>query len=194
MATATRKLAVSARRLKLHPWARVKARGRKLRVVLDEGARREAAKLDGCYVLKTDLKPEQASAGTVDARYRDLARVEWAFRTCKTAFLEIRPVYVRLESRTRGHALVVMLAYLLAKQLAEAWRDLDLTVEEGLRELAELCVTTVEMPGGIRLHEIPRPRPSSAELLAAAGVSLPPALPPRKATVDTTRKLPSRRK
>jgi hypothetical protein len=194
VAAATRRLAATARRLKLHTWARVKPRGRKLRVVLDEGARAKVAKLDGCYVLKTDLKPEQAGAATVDARYRDLAQVEWAFRTFKTALLQIRPVCVRLESRPRGHVFAVMLAYILVKQLAEAWRDLDLTVDEGLRELAQLCVTTVEMPGGIRLHEIPQPRQSSAELLVAAGVNLPPALPLRKATVDTTRKLTSRRK
>jgi hypothetical protein len=82
----------------------------------------------------------------------------------------------------------------LVKRLAESWRDLDLTVEEGLHELAQLCVTTVEMPGGIRLDEIPQPRQASEELLAAVGVSLPACLPSRKASVDTTRKLPSRRK
>lgn len=193
-ATAIRNLTARATRLKLHLWATVSACGRKLRVVIDEAARADIAKLDGCYVLKTDLKPAQATAATVDARYRALAQVEWAFRTCKTAFLEVRPVYVRLESRTRGHTLVVMLAYMQVKRLAESWRHLDLTVEEGLRELAQLCVTTVEMPGGIRLDEIPQPRPASAELLTAAGVRLPPCLPIRKAAVDTTRKLPSRRK
>jgi hypothetical protein len=161
---------------------------------VDEAARAEVAKLDGCYVLKTDLKPEQASAQVVDARYRDLAQVEWAFRTCKTALLEMRPVYVRLESRTRGHALVVMLSYLLVKRLAEFWRDLDLTVQEGLRQLAQLCVTIVEMPGGVKLDEIPQPRPALAKLLALAKVSLPSCLPVRKADVDTTIKLPSRRK
>jgi hypothetical protein len=194
VATAVRRLAAKARQLKLHPWARVKSRGRTLRVVLDEAARTQAAKLDGCYVLKTDLKSKQATAATVDARYRDLAQVESAFRTCKTAFLEMRPVYVRLESRTRGHAFVVMLAYMLAKTLAVVWRDVDLSVEEGLRELAELCVTIVTMPNGARLHEIPRPRQSSAELLAAAAVTLPPILLPKKANVDTTAKLHSRRK
>ena len=145
-------------------------------------------------MLKTDLGPEQATAALVDARYRDLAHVEWAFRTCKTALLEMRPVYVRLESRTRGHALVVMLAYLLARHLAELWREIDLTVEEGLHDLAQLCVTAVEMPDSLRLDEIPQPRESSAQLLAAAGVTLPALLPRRKATVDTTQKLPMRRK
>ena len=194
VATALGKLRARAKRLKLAPWVAVQAHGRKLCVVVDEAARAEVAKLDGCYVLKTDLKPEQASAQVVDARYRDLAQVEWAFRTCKTALLEMRPVYVRLESRTRGHALVVMLSYLLVKRLAESWRDLDLTVQEGLRQLAQLCVTIVEMPGGVKLDEIPQPRPALAELLALAEVSLPSCLPVRKADVDTTTKLPSRRK
>lgn len=194
VATALGKLRARAKRLKLAPWVAVQAHGRKLCVVVDEAARTEVAKLDGCYVLKTDLKPEQASAQVVDARYRDLAQVEWAFRTCKTALLEMRPVYVRLESRTRGHALVVMLSYLLVKRLADSWRDLDLTVQEGLRQLAQLCVTIVEMPNGVKLDEVPQPRPALAELLALAKVSLPSCLPVRKADVDTTTKLPSRRK
>jgi hypothetical protein len=192
--TQIRRLTARAVQLKLDAWVRVEVQGRSLRPVLDEAARAEQAKLDGCYVLKTDLTAAQASAATVDARYRDLAQVEWAFRTCKTAFLEIRPVYVRREARTRGHALVVMLSYLLARRLAECWRDIDLTVEEGLQQLAQLCVTTVEMPQGVRLHEIPQPRENLAELLAAAGVTLPSCLAPRKAAVDTTVKLQSRRK
>jgi transposase len=40
--------------------------------------------------------------------------VEQAFRTAKTALLEMRPITVRLESRTRGHALVVMLGRMSA--------------------------------------------------------------------------------
>jgi len=192
--TAVRKLLAKARQLKLHNWVEIQVKDRILHVIPDETARAEIAKLDGCYVLKTDLRVEQAAASIVDARYRDLAQVEWAFRTCKTAFLEVRPVYVRLESRTRGHALVVMLAYMLVKQLAQFWGHLDVTVEEGVHDLAQLCVTTVEMQDGIRLDEIPHPRQSSAQLLAAAEVNLPPMLPCRKASVDTTRKLQSRRK
>ena len=83
----------------------------------------EAAKLDGCYCLKTDVLPEQASKETIHDRYKDLAHVEWAFRTSKTGLLEARPFYVRLETRTRGHLLVVMLAYLLVQELTKCWRD-----------------------------------------------------------------------
>ena len=68
-------------------------------------------KLDGCYVLKTALTPAQAKKELVHDRYKDLASVAHAFRTCKTAHLEVRPIFLRLEARTRAHAFVVMLAY-----------------------------------------------------------------------------------
>jgi transposase len=107
----------------------------------------EEQKLDGCYVLKTDLKKTEAPKETVQARYKDLALVEWAFRTCKTTHLEMRPIYVRKKSRTRGHALVVMLAYMLVRELAGCWAGLDLTVREGLRDLGTLTATELRVKG-----------------------------------------------
>ncbi|EQD52879.1 hypothetical protein B1A_12573, partial [mine drainage metagenome] len=89
---------------------------------VDQSALAEQQKLDGCYVLKTDLTQPQADAQSVHARYKDLALVEWAFRTSKTVQLEMRPVHVRLASRTRGHALVIMLAYKIVQELARRWQ------------------------------------------------------------------------
>jgi transposase len=63
---------------------------------------------------------------------KELAMVETAFRTCKTTHLEVHPVFVRTEANTRGHVLVVMLAYLIVRALKKAWKDFDLTEEEGL--------------------------------------------------------------
>jgi hypothetical protein len=39
----------------------------------------EEAKLDGCYVIKTDLQKEVANKKIIHDRYKDLALVEWAF-------------------------------------------------------------------------------------------------------------------
>ena len=50
-------------------------------VQIDESARNEQAKLDGCYVLKTDRSAAQASKELVHDRYKDLTLVEQAFRT-----------------------------------------------------------------------------------------------------------------
>ena len=144
--------------------------------------------------MKTDLKKKAVSKETVHARYKDLARVEWAFRTTKTVELEMRPVYVRRASRTRGHALIVMLAYRIVLELAERWRSIDLTVQEGIRDLATLCGTQTLVNGTPQCNKIPEPRKALRKLLKAADVRLPEALPCRSARVATRRKLTGRRK
>jgi hypothetical protein len=120
--------------------------------------------------------------------------VEWAFRTCKTVHLEARPLYVRRASRTRGHALVVMLTYRLVAELARAWRHLDATVLEGIAALATLCTSEVSLAGQASFQSIPQPSASVAELLSAANVWVPIVLPHRNVRVTTKRKLPPRRK
>ncbi|MBF0445919.1 MAG: hypothetical protein HQL68_10035 [Magnetococcales bacterium] len=50
------------------------------------------AKLDGCYVLKTDLTKQAATKEVVHNRYKDLALVEQAIRESKTVHLEMRPI------------------------------------------------------------------------------------------------------
>lgn len=189
---ARRKIEARHKKLRL-PAVDVNVDGRTISIVQQDEVWREAAKLDGCYCLKTDLSRQQACKETVHDRYKDLSQVEWAFRTSKTTFLEARPVYVCLESRTRGHLLVVMLAYLLVRELARCWRDLDLTVEEGLDELKSLCTTQVVVQGRSVLHNIPRPRASVQQLLDAAGVTLPKSIADRGVRVSTRKKLTEER-
>ena len=98
--------------------------------------------------LKTDLARDKASKEMIHNRYKDLALVEWVFRISKAAQLEIHPVNVRLESRARGHAFVVMMAYQIVKELTVLWRLLDLTVQAALSELDALCSTQVSIAVG----------------------------------------------
>ena len=107
--------------LKLEAWIRVQATGREINLQVDEVALAQASQLDGCYVIKTDLLAAWATTGLVHDRYKDLALVEQNFRTSKTVALELRPVQVRLETSTRGHALVVMLAHRLIQELQHCW-------------------------------------------------------------------------
>ena len=168
---------------------------RTLAVAEDAAVYGRAGRLDGCYVLKTDLPAARLDRETVHARYRDLAKVEKAFRGLKTAHLELRPVYLRLADRTRAHALVCLLALRVRQDLEQCWAGLDVTVEEGLRELSSLCLEEVVVKGEVVGCRVPEPRESVKQLLAAAGVTLP-AAPSRTpaARVATTRQLPSRRK
>ena len=50
--------------------------------------------------------------------YKDLALVEEAFRTSKTAQLEIRPFHGRLVPRIRGYGFALMLACRTARNLS----------------------------------------------------------------------------
>lgn len=180
--------------LKLDGYVTLAVEGRKIFLSVNETALEEIIKLDGCYVLKTDLEKEIISKENVHARYKDLALVEKAFRIIKTVELEMRPVNVRLANNTRGHALVVMLAYRIVKELSERWRDIDATIQEGIDELTSLCATETVIDGGSRCNSIPEPRSSIKKLLSAARVRLPEVLPCTGVCVTTRKKLSKNRK
>jgi transposase len=190
---ALRDVAGKIAQLRLDSWLKLQAAGRKLSLQEDSQALAEQSQLDGCYVLKSDLAKQFADAQTIHDRYKDLALVEQAFRTSKTAHLEMRPWYVRIERNTRGHALVVMLAYRIIRHLQQAWNALDLTVEEGLKQLTTLCSTEILVKGEVRCSQIPTPRELSQVLLKAADINVPEALPHLGAKVVTRRKLTERR-
>lgn len=192
VAVAERKVRDKAKLLNIEKWVRVVVDQRVIRVEPDEAVLAEVSLLDGCYVIKTDVSRDKADAQTLHDRYKELAQVERAFRTIKTAHLEIRPVYVRKEASTRGHAFVVMLAYLLQRELERYWLDLDITVEEGIDELGAICMQEIRV-GTATCQNIPHPNERSSKLLKAAGVQLPTILPYRKAQVATKKKLPQKR-
>lgn len=191
---ALRKVREYGYKLRMSKWVTFDIVDREIIPCLDQDVLAEEAKLDGCYVLKTDLKKEEIGKETIHDRYKDLASVEWAFRTSKTVELEMRPVNVRLASRTRGHVFIVMLAYRIVQELAKRWSGISLTVEEGIKELSTLCATDMLVKGEPRCSKIPEPRGSIKELLKAAKVNLPDVIPCRGIHVATRKKLTSNRK
>ena len=161
---------------------------RTLELVVDEEVKDQEAQLDGCYVIKTDLTAEAATAETIHQRYKDLVQVERAFRTFKNGHLKVRPAYVRREASTRGHVFVVMLAYLLERELDKYWRGLEVTVAEGIDELGSL--RGVEMTvGQVTCQRVPDATGLSKQLLDAANIKLPAVLPLRGVHVATRKKL-----
>jgi len=82
------------------------------------------AELDGIYILRTSLADQACSSADVVRSYKQLARVERAFRTLKGVDLEIRPIHHYLEQRVRAHVLLAMLAYYVEWHLREAWAPL----------------------------------------------------------------------
>ncbi len=192
VAVAGRDIQGKIEQLKIEDWARVESRESILELVIDDVALKEAAKLDGCYVIKTDLSAEMATAETIHERYKDLAEVERAFRTFKSGHLEVRPSFVRTEASTRGHVFVVMLAYLMERELEQYWRGLDTTVAEGIDELGSLRGIELAI-GQATCQTVPEPTGLTKQLLDAADITLPEVLPLRKVHVATRKKLVSER-
>ena len=180
--------------LKIDKWLSVISEEGTLRLQVNNKALEDASHLDGCYVIKTDLPKKAVDKQIIHDRYKDLTEVERAFRTFKTDFLEVRPVYVRTEQSTRGHVLVVMLAYMIIRTLRSAWQNFDLTVEEGLKQLSTLCSMEMKVKGQASCLRIPRPREKSRQLLQALDIRMPRALPHRNVHVVTRKTLVERRK
>ena len=77
----------------------------------DEDKIAAEAALDGIYVIRTSVKAQEMSAERVVGAYKQLSRVERAFRSLKTVDLKIRPIYHSLDDRIRGHVFLCMLSY-----------------------------------------------------------------------------------
>lgn len=173
--------------LKLSAWVSVSKEGRRLSLAVDAEALQEEEKLDGCYALVTNLKPAAAPAKIIHDRYKDLARVERAFRISETSLLEMCPVYVRNEQSTRGHALVVMLALRIITHLQKAWAPCNMTVEEALHALAQYCAMEYTNDASKPCCCL-QPRDSLRSLFEAIHTKLPDFPPRTNARVVTRKK------
>ena len=120
---------------RLSKWVSVRLEGRQVVWAEDAAARQQEEQLDGCYVVESDLPKGLASTEQVHDRYLDLTQVERDFRTLKTGLLKLRPIFVRKEERTRGHAVVAMLALKLAREIDRRVAPLGLTVEDAMERL-----------------------------------------------------------
>jgi transposase len=80
----------------------------------------EEARLDGIYVIRTSMPAEHLDAAETIQAYKDLSRVERAFRSLKTVDLEIRPIRHWTAQRVRAHVFLCMLAYHVEWLLREA--------------------------------------------------------------------------
>jgi hypothetical protein len=176
---------------RLQGWVKVVLAGRQVVWTEDRAARQKQAELDGCYVIESDLPKAAADTQQVHDRYLDLTQVERDFRTLKTGLLELRPIFLRKAGRTRGHALVCLLALKLARELDRRWAPLGLTVEDGLERLKAIRLVRLG-ESDLALWRLPTSYPAAqTEVLEALPKLKPPLLSLRKAN---TRRLTNPRK
>lgn len=104
----------------------------------DAAIRREA-ELDGIYVIRTSEPKEQLSAEDTVRSYKNLARVEQAFRCLKTVDLLVRPIHHSKDPRVKAHIFLCLLAYYLEWHLRQAlapllFQDEELDIERKRRD------------------------------------------------------------
>jgi transposase len=133
----------------------------------------EEAKFDGKWVLRTNTN---WSAERVALKYKELWRVEHAFRDIKSIF-DTRPIFHRRDETIRGHVFCSFLALALRKELdrrLEAagnpfeWSDIK-------QDLKTLQVTTIE-DNGKRLLVRSRCLGTCGKVFQSVGVAIPPTI------------------
>ena len=95
-----------------------------------EDAIREEASLDGIYVVRTSEPAARLSPEDTVRGYKNLARVEQAFRCLKGIDLRVRPIRHRTEDHVRAHIFLCVLAYYVEWHLRQAWMELLFQDEE----------------------------------------------------------------
>jgi transposase len=158
-------------------------------VTHDEGvfgyARREDeieryARLDGCYVIRSNAAAERQTAEDLRDRYKELKYVEQAFRTMKTTDIQTRPIRHFNEPQVRGHLFACFLAYRVIWELRQRWqlvleRDPDTkrceagSLAEIWRELSGITVAKLEARGQTHL-KLSRITPYAQKLLTLCQV------------------------
>lgn len=184
-----RKLQGMIDRLEISDFVKLTRKKREFFLEVNQEKLNEKSRFDGCYVWTTDWKETELSNDQVFENYKNLKYVEDDFRTFKSMFLDIRPIFVRSASSTRGHLLVTMLAHMIVRELRFKWLDINKTVLEGLKELSLISRQTLQWSDNQKLEMISEPNESMKHLLSAIGIKLPTALKEVKIDVVTTHKI-----
>ena len=178
----TRQLQPWIVRHKLTDLVELRLEGQTLILVKNEAATERAMELAGCYVVVSDVPKEKMTGQEVHNSYMSLQKVERDFRSMKTGLLEVRPVFVRKESRTRGHVLACMLALKICREMESRLKakfgttdsnKYAITLPDALAALNRLCLLNYAIDTNTTVTRLPKPDARQKEILAALGVAIP---------------------
>jgi len=181
-AAGQREMQAWAQRHKLENLMAILLEGNQLVLQPNSAAIEQALQLAGCYVVTTDVVAAAMNSQQVHDSYVALQQIERDFRAMKTGLLEVRPLFVRKESRTRGHVFCCMLALKLSREMERRLRAVfgstetnahAITLPDALLALTRLCLLQYQVDENTTLVKLPRPDQRQEEILQALGVTLP---------------------
>ena len=138
-------------------------------------------RLDGCYVISTDVDIKTMNTQQVVKTYKSLGYVEQAFRTMKTTHLHVRPVFHKTDARICSHLFLCMLSYYLQwhmrmrlKPMFEAdgeYENRRWTVKGVIESLASISRNKVSVGDAI-FYQNSRPTDEQQKILDLLEVSM----------------------
>ena len=177
-----RNLQVWVARHKLTGQVELRLEGRTVVLERNQAATDRALELAGCYVVVSNVAKQQLSGQEVHDSYVSLQKVERDFRQLKTGLLQVRPIWVRKESRTRGHVFCCMLALKISREmerrLQARFRTTDsdahtTTLPDALAALSRLCLLEYQIDEKNMVTRLPKPDARQKEILTALAIQLP---------------------
>ena len=142
---------------------------------LDDEIVEDYAKIDGFYVLTSDVV--ELSTEEVWTKYKSLQMVEQAFRTMKTTDLFMRPIRHWNAERVRAHVFVCMLSYMVIWKARKAFdeflqpdEELRISLRTIWKKLEKVQIGRIKI--GNKIHEQLGVIPNEArKILKKAGAS-----------------------
>ncbi len=166
------KISASVVRYNLEKFVSLSLNERYINATVDDAKVESATRLDGCYALVTDVAKKDCTAETIHQRYKDLARVESAFRLLKSS-LDVRPMWHRRADRTRGHVFVAMLSLLLLEEFQRRIEKLETTTEAAIDALNNIQLTELKIGTDVVKKLPSKLRPDQSAILNALKLQLP---------------------
>jgi len=145
-----------------------------IELIINLEAKQEIEKLDGCYVVTTSLVDStKDTKEAIHEAYKTLIKVENAFKTLKTEFLDIRPLYLRTDERIKGHIFLSMLSYNIVLKLRGYIKDVELDFKSVIRELKMVKTNINTLHNSIVFESIPGVNETLEKLFTKMEFKLP---------------------
>jgi transposase len=157
-----------------------KSRNHKVIWEINQAAIEKSQRLDGCYIITSDVPPQDMSPKEIVESYKKLILVEKAFRNLKTVQLEIRPIYHKKDDRIRAHVFLCMLAYYVQWHMQQRLAPL---AEEGMGKnrrwtfrnmvetLKQITGNTIQVAGA-ELLKVSKPTSDQERILKLLGIKI----------------------
>jgi transposase len=137
--------------------------------------------LDGCYAIRTDVCSMMNKNDIVQG-YRNLQKVEFAFKNLKTVLLEMRPMYHKTDNRLISHIFLTMLAYYIQWHATEKLEPLfeadgkgtekRWTIETVIERLKSIRKVENTIDGIVVKTDISTPDEEQKQIINLLGVEL----------------------